>query len=124
MKKKILIVEDNVSLRDILKWSLEKDFAVLQTGDGEEALSFCDKEKPSLILMDVMLPKVDAGILCSKIRSFPKFGNPKIIIMTGMSSKSNDFKDRWKSMYQVDDFFFKPFEMPVVIRRIKELLDV
>ena len=124
MKKKVLIVEDNVSLRDILKWSLERDFTVLQTGDGEEALTLCAGEKPNLLLLDVMIPKQDASILCSKIRSFPKFGNPKIVLMTGMSSVASDFKERWKNLYQVDDFFFKPFEMPVVIRRIKELLEV
>ena len=60
VKRKILVVDDEDSIREILTYNLEREnFLVIEAKDGEEAIVLTDSEKPDLILLDVMLPKKD-----------------------------------------------------------------
>ena len=79
-REKILIVEDEKSISDIIKFNLEKEgFEVCTSYDGEDALLKSKVEEPELILLDVMLPKVDGFTVCKKIR---ETNNVPIIILT------------------------------------------
>ena len=69
MGKKILIVDDEKNIVDILKFNLKKEgFTTLEAYDGEQAIDMAIKEKPDLILLDVMLPKMDGFTVCRKLR--------------------------------------------------------
>jgi len=121
--KKVLIVEDDKILRDLLKLRLESQFEVLGTADGVTGLDLCESHQPDLVLLDVNLPELDGGEFCDRVRKNLRYGRPKILIMTGLVSNSQEFLPQWKNLYQVDDFFVKPFDPSKVVNRVKELLD-
>ena len=122
MVKKLLIVEDDDALRDILKARFESDYDIQVASDGEQALEICQSEKPDALLLDIQIPKKDAGLVCSRIRSYPVFGHPVIIIISGMPA-SDDIQEQWRTTYQVDDFFTKPLEMDQLERRLSACLE-
>jgi len=67
--KKILIVDDEKNIVDILKFNLKKEgFTTVEAYDGEQAIELAMNEKPDLILLDVMLPKTDGFTVCRKLR--------------------------------------------------------
>ena len=69
MCKKILIVDDEKAIVDILNHNLVREgYATMQAFDGEQAINMADSEKPDLILLDVMLPKKDGFSVCKEIR--------------------------------------------------------
>ena len=69
MEKKILIVDDEKPIVDVLKFNLEKDgYKTIEAYDGEQAVEMALTAKPDLIILDVMLPKMDGFTVCKKIR--------------------------------------------------------
>ena len=69
MSKKVLIVDDERNIVDILKYNLKKEgFTTIEAYDGEQAIELALSEKPDLILLDVMLPKMDGFTVCRKLR--------------------------------------------------------
>ena len=69
MDAKILVVDDEQPIADILKFNLEKEgYQVIVAYDGEEAIELAENEKPDLILLDIMLPKKDGNEVCREIR--------------------------------------------------------
>ncbi len=84
--KKVLIVEDEASLQKALLSKLEKeDYQVLQAFDGEEGLKMALEEKPDLILLDIIMPKMDGVTMLNKIREDEWGKNAKVIILTNLS---------------------------------------
>ena len=67
MKRKILIVDDEKNIVDILKFNLKKEgFDTIEAYDGRQALEMVEREKPDLILLDIMLPEYDGFTVCKK----------------------------------------------------------
>lgn len=114
MNKKILIVDDEKAIVDILNHNLKKDgYSTLQAYDGEEALDVFKKEKPDLVLLDVMLPKMDGFSVCKTIR---KTDNTPIIMVTA----KEDVVDKVIGLeLGADDYITKPFSVREVMARIK-----
>ncbi len=113
-KDKVLIVEDEKSISDIIKFNLEKEgFQVCVAYDGEEALLTAKVEEPSLILLDVMLPKVDGFTVCKKIR---ETSNVPIIILT---AKEEEVDKVLGLGLGADDYMTKPFGMRELIARVR-----
>ena len=84
---KIMLVEDDNSLRDIYGIRLTAEgYQVVSAGDGEEALAAIVKEKPDLIVSDVMMPKISGFDMLDIIRSTPEVKDTKVIMMTALSS--------------------------------------
>ncbi len=84
--KKVLIVEDEASLQKALLSKLEKGgYEVLQAFDGEEGLKMALAEKPDLILLDIIMPKMDGVTMLNKIREDEWGRNAKVIILTNLS---------------------------------------
>lgn len=87
---KILIVEDDVNLRDIYAARFQADnFEVVTAVNGEEALSVAVKEKPDLILLDLMMPKISGFDVLDIIRSTPQTAKMKVVIMTALDQESD-----------------------------------
>lgn len=85
---KILLVEDDKSLQEIYGVRLGSEgYSVLIAGDGEEALNIALKEKPDLILSDVMMPKISGFDMLDILRTTPEIKDTKVIIMTALSSE-------------------------------------
>lgn len=117
MGYKILIVDDEPLLVKGLKYSLEQDgYEIVTAVDGEEALELVNSEKPDLILLDLMLPKIDGLEVCQKIRE--KLQTP-IIMLT---AKGEDMSKILGLEYGADDYLTKPFNILELKARIKAVL--
>jgi len=113
---RILVIEDEDSIRELVKLNLElADFEVIEAADGLEGLNKGIQEKPDLVLLDLMLPKMDGYELLPKIteRQIP------VIILTAM----NGLKDKIKGFnLGTDDYITKPFESMELLARIRAVL--
>lgn len=113
-KKKILVVEDEKSISDIIKYNLEKEgFNVVTAYDGEEALARAKAEDPDLILLDVMLPKMDGFSVCKQVR---ESSTVPIIMLT---AKEEEVDKVLGLELGADDYMTKPFGMRELLARIK-----
>ena len=84
---KIMVVEDEASLREIYSIRITAEgYDVVSAGDGEEALAVAVREKPDLILSDVMMPKISGFDMLDILRSTPETANIKVIMMTALSA--------------------------------------
>lgn len=84
---KVMVVEDDVSLREIYSIRITAEgYEVVSAGDGEEALAVAVREKPDLILSDVMMPKISGFDMLDILRSTPETASIKVVMMTALSS--------------------------------------
>jgi two-component system, OmpR family, alkaline phosphatase synthesis response regulator PhoP len=115
---KILLVEDEESIRGFLKINLQRNnFNVIEAGTGEEGLELANKEKPKIAILDVMLPGIDGFMVCSKLRK--EFSDIGIIMLT---AKGQDMDKIMGLEYGADDYIVKPFNPLEVVLRVKALL--
>ncbi len=87
-KKKILIVDDDPSLRQLYGFELGKSYEILEAVDGEEGLAKAKIEKPDLILLDIMMPKFDGIAYVSKIKEDADLANIPIIMLTNFGQEN------------------------------------
>jgi len=123
-QKKILIVEDEDGLRDIIASELEKEgIAVLHAKDGQEGLELAFQEQPDLILLDVLMPNVDGLTMLEKLRQNRWGKNAKVIILT---NAENDVEKVAKALNNdVFEYLVKSrWSLDAVIDRVKEKLDL
>ena len=114
-KKKILAVDDESSILDLLKFNIEKEgFTFVSASDGEEGLQKVISETPDLVLLDVMLPKIDGLTVCRKIR---QEGINIPVIM--LSARSEEIDKILGLKIGADDYITKPFSTRELIARIK-----
>ena len=84
---KVMVVEDDASLREIYSIRITAEgYDVVSAGDGEEALAMAVREKPDLILSDVMMPKISGFDMLDILRSTPETANIKVVMMTALSA--------------------------------------
>ena len=117
MQYKILIVDDDENICELLRLYLEKDgFETVVANDGEQAVDYAAKYTPDLILLDIMLPKLDGWQVCREIR---KSSDVPIIMLT---AKGETFDKILGLELGADDYISKPFDTKEVIARIKAVL--
>lgn len=113
-KKKILVVDDEAPIGDILKINLEKEgYAVAVAMDGEEGLEKALTLNPDLILLDVMLPKLDGFDVCKKIRQKSEV---PIVMLT---ARSEEIDKIIGLELGADDYVTKPFSVRELMARVK-----
>ena len=119
MAEKILIVDDEKNIRDLLKFNLENEgFKTVLASDGLEALQKV-RDNVDLVVLDLMLPEVDGLKVCKKIRNDKQIGDLPIIMLT---AKSEDIDRIIGLELGADDYITKPFNTRELIARIKALL--
>ena len=116
--KKILIVEDEDSIRGFLKINLKRNgYEVIEVDNGEDGIKIAINEKPAIVILDVMLPGIDGFNVCKRIREEEK--NIGIIMLT---AKSQDIDKITGLEYGADDYIVKPFNPMELLLRIKAIL--
>ena len=114
MNKKILVVEDEKAIADILEFNLKKEgYEVVCAYDGEDGLGKATSEQPDLILLDVMLPKLDGFEVCKGVR---RASNVPIIMLT---AREEEVDKVLGLELGADDYITKPFSMRELMARIK-----
>ena len=119
---KILLVEDDQSLREIYGIRLTAEgYEIVPAGDGEQALALAVKEKPDLIISDVMMPKISGFDMLDILRSTPETKDIKVIMMTALSSE--DQRERGEAL-GADRFLVKSqVGIEDVVNAVHEVLD-
>lgn len=116
MKDKILIVDDEWAMRNLLKIYLEPFFDIAEASNGKEALGKVNDQKFHLIILDVMMPDMTGWTVCEKIRKKEK---TPILMLTAL----NDVKDRVQGLnIGADDYLVKPFEPEELVARVNALI--
>lgn len=114
MKKKILIVDDEKNIVDILKFNLKKEgFDTVEAYDGKQALEMVEREKPDLIILDIMLPEYDGFTVCKKIRQTL---NTPILMLT---AREEEVDKVLGLELGADDYITKPFSPRELMARVK-----
>ena len=116
-KQKIMIVDDDKNICELLRLYLEKeDFSTALAYDGRQAVDSFDAEKPDLVLLDIMMPRMDGWEVCRRLRE--KSRVPVIML----SAKGETFDKVLGLELGADDYIVKPFDTKEVVARIKAVL--
>ena len=119
---KILVVDDEVYILHILDFSLGAEgFDVITAADGEQALSRARSERPDLIVMDIMMPRLDGYETCQRLKSDPATKHIPVLLLTARGRE----EDRKRGMEAgADDYMTKPFSPNKLISRVSEMLGI
>ncbi len=114
MKKKILVVDDDQTILDVLKYNLKKNgYRVVVAMNGEEAINLAKSEKPDLVVLDIMLPVLDGFEVCRILR---KESEVPILMLT---AKSDEVDKVLALGLGADDYIVKPFSIKELLTRIR-----
>jgi two-component system, OmpR family, alkaline phosphatase synthesis response regulator PhoP len=117
---KILIVDDEQDIVELLSYNLEKEgFSTVKAYDGETALKLVKTQKPKLIILDLMLPKVNGLDVCREIRHDPATANIPIIMLT---AKADEVDKIIGLEIGADDYMTKPFSVKELVARVRTIL--
>ena len=121
MPKKILLVEDDRKMLDVMRRYLEnRGFSVVFTDNGSEALMFARDSKPDLVVADVGLPGLDGFGLCKAIKCSAETASLPVIIISGGKTEESDIVAGYDK--GADDYLTKPFAFSVLAAKINAVL--
>ena len=118
--QKILVVEDEPDIRKLVQYNLAQErFNVLEAEDGEQALKLLQREKPNLVILDLMLPGLSGMELCKLLRQRAETANLPILMLTAKAGEA----DRVVGLEMgADDYLAKPFSPREMVARVKAIL--
>lgn len=116
----VLVAEDEEALSQLLKYNLEKEgYRVSLARDGEEALIMAEEERPDLVVLDWMLPKVPGIEVCRRLRGRSNARNTPIVMITARGDEA----DRTRGLDTgADDYVVKPFYMSELLARLRAVM--
>ena len=118
--KKILVVDDRPGVVELVRASLEgEDYQIIDASDGEKALSKIREEKPDLILLDIIMPKMDGFEVLKKLKQDPTTKETPVIMLTIKEQKLN--REKGLELGAID-YIVKPFSPSVLLSKIEEIL--
>lgn len=124
-KTKIMVVEDNLDEAKLIKMVLEGEgYEAVCAFNGKEALEKLETERPSLIVLDVMMPEMDGFSFCSKVRSSPEYENIPVIMLTGVAKRIHETKYPMNGIMraQAEEYLEKPIKPEDLLQAITKLL--
>ena len=121
MTSKILLADDEEDILLLLSATLESDgrFSLIHARDGEEALERARDDRPDLVFLDAMMPKVDGFEVCRTLKSVEATADLKVVMLTALAQ---DFDRRKAEEVGADYYFTKPFSPAAVLAKVNELL--
>jgi two-component system alkaline phosphatase synthesis response regulator PhoP len=118
-KKKILVVEDDRDISELITYNLEREgYEIACLYDGSQVIDFVHKRKPELIILDLMLPEVDGIEICRTLKSEAETKNIPIVMLTAKSEEADVVVGLQMG---ADDYIPKPFSPKVLVARIKAI---
>ena len=120
--KKILIVDDQIEVRELVQVTLEiGDYQILTAANGQEAVEVAQTEHPDIILMDIMMPgsEVDGLEACRRLKANPATAG---IIIVMLSAKGQEADLEAGKRAGADDYFIKPFSPIALIEKVEEVI--
>jgi DNA-binding response OmpR family regulator len=119
--KKILVVDDETDLVETVRFPLEMEgFNVLVSYNGEDALNQARKEKPDLIILDLMLPKLDGYKVCRLLKFDERYKHIPILMLTAKTQEKDKMLGKETG---ADEYITKPFEMDDLMEKVKAYLN-
>ena len=119
--KKILIVDDEVDLVETVRFPLEiEGFDTLVSHNGEDALNKARNEKPDLIILDLMLPKLDGYKVCRLLKFDDRYKHIPILMLTAKTQEKDKIMGKETG---ADEYITKPFEMDYLLGKVKSYLN-
>jgi DNA-binding response OmpR family regulator len=120
MGKKILVIDDEPLVVEVLKIRLEmNDYEVITASDGVEGIERAMREKPDLILLDILMPGLDGYQVCQKLKEDRKTERIPIIMLTALGQSAGRKKGHSSGAY---DYIFKPFDDEELLKSIEKAL--
>lgn len=123
MKKKdikILLVDDEQDILEIVGYNLAQEgYRIVTASNGKDAVVMAKKERPHLIIMDVMMPEMDGMEACENIRKIPELSN---VIITFLTARNEDYSQVAGFDAGADDYISKPIKPKLLVSRVKALL--
>src|SRR5919108_2368399 len=118
--QKILVVEDEPDIRKLVQYNLSQErFTVLEAEDGEQALNLLQREKPNLVILDLMLPGLSGMQICKMLRQRSDTSKLPILMLTAKAGEA----DRVVGLEMgADDYLAKPFSPREMVARVKAIL--
>ena len=120
IKKKVLIVDDEPAVRRLVREILSKYYVVLEAQNGEEAVNMAHSQKPDVILMDMMMPKMDGLTACHAIKTNQITRGIPVLMLTAIDQELN--KKLSKDVFGADEYMTKPFSPEALLETIRQLL--
>lgn len=122
MTKKVLIVDDEKDIVETLKFILEGEgLNCIVAYDGEEALTLAKNEKPDLIILDVMLPKINGYKVCRLLKFDAKYKHIPILMVTARSQEEDKIIGEETG---ADEYVTKPFDIEIITKLTKKFLNI
>ncbi|HET6415518.1 MAG TPA: response regulator [Polyangiales bacterium] len=117
---KILVADDDLEILALVARHLSALPAeIVEASDGEEALRLARREKPNLVVLDVMMPGMSGWEVCRAIREDESLGQTGVIMLTGIGERLNEMTS---PLYGADGFLDKPFELDDLSAKVREVL--
>jgi DNA-binding response OmpR family regulator len=125
MGKKILIVDDEAHIRMLIEQTLEEledeDVEFMTAENGEQALSIIQDEKPQLVFLDVMMPKMNGMEVCRRVKKEMQLNDVYIVLLTAKGQELDRLKGQEVG---ADVYMTKPFDPEVILSKAREILEL
>jgi len=119
-RKKVLIVDDEPGIRQLVSKILSRDYTVIEARDGEEAINAVRSQKPCIVIMDMMMPKMDGLTACYAIKKDPATKSIPVVMLTAIDQELN--KKLSTTVMGANKYMTKPFSAQELMETIRQLL--
>jgi CheY-like chemotaxis protein len=124
---KILVVDDDPDIRDVLTAILEvQGYQIVTASDGIEGLATLKAERPDLMILDLLMPKMDGYAVCKELKDprWSKYGDIPILVLTSVREDASRRRYELETglAMDVDDYVEKPISPPIIVERVAKLL--
>ncbi|HEY6000966.1 MAG TPA: response regulator [bacterium] len=117
--RKILLVDDDVTLRELLADALEREgYTILQAGNGEEGVAAALNGKPDLVISDIVMPEMDGWQLCQTLRSLPSTKTVPFLFLSSLDQAPQKLRAQ---RLGADDYITKPFHLATILEKVRTL---
>jgi len=117
--KKILIADDEINIRLLVRSMLDRYYTVIGASDGEEAINIARSQNPDLILMDILMPKLDGYTACRAIKTEQATKAIPVVMLTAVGYELNK---KLAKEVGADGYITKPFSADELLRQVKQVL--